>query len=336
MKKSKKNVSKIKNMSKSIYSTGKKEKSKKKKKTESNPPKISKRKTEININQEKTNNSNNSKSISKIRIKENINFISGRDKKTHYSSKILKKNSIKNGTKNLKSQSKNKTTINDSNYNDFEMNTLEYEKAMNIDKRSYFNYYISLIKTKHPIIFIFLSNDFNVTIIKICILLLSFAINYAFNTFFFDFTIIHNVYKDQGEYNISYLFPLSFYSFIITYYINIAIKYLVLSERNILEYKNQKKTKVNNLKNCFIIKNVSYFVTSVAFLIFFWYYLASFCAVYQNSQIHVIKNTFISFALSLLYPFIINLIPGILRIFALKGGGGENIYKASKIIQVLL
>ena len=50
----------------------------------------------------------------------------------------------------------------------------------------------------------------------------------------------------------------------------------------------------------------------------FWYYLAAFCAVYYNTQIPLIKDSFISFGTSMLYPFLFDLIPIIFRIFSLK------------------
>ncbi len=43
-----------------------------------------------------------------------------------------------------------------------------------------------------------------------------------------------------------------------------------------------------------------------------------FCAVYANTQTHLLKDTFSSFGLSLVYPFGINLIPGLFRIYALR------------------
>ena len=51
---------------------------------------------------------------------------------------------------------------------------------------------------------------------------------------------------------------------------------------------------------------------------FFWYFITCFCAVYSNTQIILIKNTFLSYGLSMLYPFGIYLIPGIFRIYALR------------------
>ena len=45
---------------------------------------------------------------------------------------------------------------------DFEINSLEYEEAFKLDKRNFFQYYISLLKYNHPLIFSFGTyNDYN-------------------------------------------------------------------------------------------------------------------------------------------------------------------------------
>ena len=94
---------------------------------------------------------------------------------------------------------------------------------------------------------------------------------------------------------------------------------------------NEEKTK---LLKCLIIKFILFYIISIIFLILFWYYLSCFCAIYKNSQIHLIKGTIISFGLSLLYPLGINLLPGFFRLPSLKGSR-ECIYKISKIIQLI-
>ena len=40
-------------------------------------------------------------------------------------------------------------------FNDLELNELSYSKAVDYDKRSFFNYYLNLIKREHLIIFTF-------------------------------------------------------------------------------------------------------------------------------------------------------------------------------------
>ena len=58
--------------------------------------------------------------------------------------------------------------------NDHELNSLDYKEAIKLDKRTYLQYYWSLIKTKHILIFTFLpTKDYNSYIIKIELFLFS-------------------------------------------------------------------------------------------------------------------------------------------------------------------
>ena len=67
---------------------------------------------------------------------------------------------------------------------------------------------------------------------------------------------------------------------------------------------------------------------------FFWYFISCFCGVYKNTQIILIKDTLISFGMTMIYPFGLNLIPGIFRISALRAKKQDKdcIYKLSEII----
>ncbi len=62
-----------------------------------------------------------------------------------------------------------------------------------------------------------------------------------------------------------------------------------------------------------------------------------FCAIYSNTQIHLIKDTLISFIFSLSLPFIINLLPGIFRIPSLSNNKSNRkiLYVISKILQMI-
>ena len=68
---------------------------------------------------------------------------------------------------------------------------------------------------------------------------------------------------------------------------------------------------------------------------FFWYYISSFCATYINSQIILIKNSLLSFTLSLIYPFIKYFIPSIIRICALRSQKNKYLYKISLLFQMI-
>ena len=224
-------------------------------------------------------------------------------------------------------------------YNDYELNNLSYQEALKIDKRKYFEYYLSLLRMKHILIFTFYTyNDYNSKSIKIILFLFSFALSFSINTLFFDDSTIHKIHEDQGKFNLLYQIPNILYPTVISTIINTLIKYLSLTERNIIALKNEKNNIINKsikLLKYLLIKLIIFFIIAFLFLILFWYYITCFCGVYKNTQIHLINDTLISCALSLVYPFLLYLIPGIFRIPSLNGKNQERLYKISQIIQII-
>ena len=242
--------------------------------------------------------------------------------------------------KNNKYQLFKKENIKKIGYVDYEINTVQYNEALKNDQRTYLMYYLSVIKKKHLLISAFIPNkDYNAYVIKICLPFFSLALCLSINALFFNDTTIHIIYIDKGSYNFKYFLPKVIYSLLLSSIIIAIIKRLSLTQQNILEIKNEKnkyklKGKVLIVLKRIIIKFVCFFVLSIFFLILFWYYLSCFCAVYKNTQKILIKSALISYFISLIYPFIFWIIPGIFRIPALKGAG-ECFYKISQIIQVI-
>ena len=230
------------------------------------------------------------------------------------------------------------------NLNDEELNSLEYTIALSIDKRTYFQYYWSLLKKKHLILFTFYpNNDYNLPSIKIFLFLVSFSLYFTINGFFFNDDTMHKINEDHGNFNLLYQLPQIFYSSIVSAVINIILKQLSLSEKNILALKGEKNYNralqcSKGIKKCLSIKFIIFFILSYLLLMFFWYFIACFCAVYVNTQIILIKDTLISFSLSMTYPFGLNLIPGFFRIPALRAVNQDKnfIYKISLIIGLII
>ena len=226
-------------------------------------------------------------------------------------------------------------------YNDYEMNNLTYNEAKKFDKRGYIDYYFSLLRIKHILIFTFYTyNDYNSKTVKICLFLFSFALYFTVNALFYSDSTMHKIYEDNGKFNFIYQIPQIVYSTLISSVINVIVSALSLTERNILSLKKGKnKLKYQELIviKSIKIKYIFFFILSYLFLGLFWYYISCFCAVYKNTQIHLIKDSVISHGLYLLYPFFLCLIPGIFRIPALKQGKNnkECLYKFSKITQLI-
>ena len=145
---------------------------------------------------------------------------------------------------------------------------------------------------------------------------------------------------DKGNFNFIYQIPQILYSSLISNAINSIVSYLSLSEKSIIDLKKDAfitSKKVRNLINFLKVKFVLFFIIEFSLLLLFWYYLSCFCTVYKNTQIHLIKDTLISFGLSLLYPLLLYLIPGIFRIPSLraKRGNSTYLYKISKVFQLV-
>ena len=228
------------------------------------------------------------------------------------------------------------------NYTDNEINSLTYKQAIKIDRRTFSQYYISLLKTKHILIFSFYTNDYNSKIIKITLFLFSFTLLYTVNSLFFQDSTMHKIYEDYGAFDFIYQIPQILYSTIITTVITLIVKNLALIENNIIEIKNDKNIihnpeKFNKKLKWLKIKLILFFIIVFIFSIVFWYYLSCFGAVYKNTQIHLLKDTLLSFGLSLIYPFGLNILPGLFRIPALRKKTivGKNLYIMNKIIQLI-
>ena len=202
-------------------------------------------------------------------------------------------------------------------------------------------YYISLLKTKHPILLSFLPiKDYNLLIIKIDLFLLLITFIYGINALFFNESLIHKIFEEEGAINFGYLIPQTIFSFIISYILYILIRYFSLSERYIKSIKNEElynkaNKKAEEVQKCLNIQYICFYACGTIFHIFFWYYLSSFGAVFQNTQYYLIKNVLISLGFCFLFPIIINLLPAGLRIISLKSNNKELLYKFSKFIQII-
>ena len=297
-----------------------------------------------------------------IKINKNYNIFNIRKSKTLKNNKIIK-NIINNRNKTTKTkkikriipfsstellklekkkiikQKKISTNL----LNDQELNALKYDLAIKIDKRNYWQFYFSILKKNHLILFTFWpTNDYNLIVIKLSLFLFTFSLYFTINGFFFTDESMHNVYVNEGGFDILYQIPYIIYSSIITYILNTILKFLSLSEKSILKLKkidniNECLEESKKVEKCLNIKFIIFFIFSFIFMVFFWYYLSCFCAVYNNTQLILIEDTLFSFGLSLLYPFGLNLIPGVFRIPALRDSKKNKkcLYKISQYLSLV-
>ena len=259
--------------------------------------------------------------------------------------KVPKRNIIEPSTKKI-NKAKTISYFRGDNFSDYELNELEYKEAIEHDKRSFFKYYWSLIRREHLIIHTFFAyDDYNILSLKLSKCVFSCALDFALNVVFFFDETMSKIYLDYGKYNIIAQIPQALYTTIISEAIDVLLRYLCLTEKDMYRIKQIKEKK--NLKDinkkifkilrCIKLKFFGYFVFTTVFLVFFWYFVSAFCAVYKNTQIILFKDSFLSLFLSLLYPFGLYIVPSSLRIIALRDSKKslQCLYKSSDIIPLI-
>ena len=232
------------------------------------------------------------------------------------------------------------------NFDDFELNELPYEKAVDYDHRSFFYFYWQLLRREHLIFFTFFSwGDNNILAIKLSKCVFAMALDFAINVVFFVDDSMHKIYVNYGKYNFIAQIPQILYSTIAAEALDVFLRYLCIIEKDVYKIKKfeQKKDKVIakqqifQVLKCMRIKLMFYFIVTFLFMCFFWYFVATFCAVYKNTQIFLIKDSMVSLLMSLLYPFGLYLLPTALRIISLRDKKKRLscLYKLSDIIPLI-
>ena len=160
----------------------------------------------------------------------------------------------------------------------------------------------------------------------------------ALNVFFFSDDSMHKLFLNYGKYDIFQQIPQIIYSTIISQLIEVFLCFLSLTDKYIYKFKSclisGKISKISEIIRCMRLKLNIFFLFTFFIFIFYWYIITVFCGVYRNTQITFIKDSLISFSISMSYPFIIYFFTSILRICSLRSPKKnlKCLYKLSDII----
>jgi len=223
------------------------------------------------------------------------------------------------------------------NLSDFELKELEYEEALKYDKRTFIQIYYANLKRENIILFTFFQcNDYNLLYIKIARFIFLLATDMAMNVFFFSDESMHKLFLSYGKYDFIQQIPQIVYSTIISQILEIFLCYLSMTDKYIYRIKgiNLTTKEIILIFKCINIKLMIFFAFNLLMFSFYWYSVASFCAVYGNSQTVFIKDSFTSFLFGMAYNISIYLIPSALRRLAIKTKKRKLkfVYKLSELI----
>ena len=293
--------------------------------------------TKLIMKDNKINNKRLNFSIKNNTKKRGSSNLSSRNKILDFS-RLEKLDSIKpkNDNKINKNVIKNNNT---KKYDDFELNELEYFQAIKFDKRPLFQIYLATLKREHLLIFTFFNcNDYNLLSIKISRFIFLIVGDMALNVFFFSDDSMHKLFINYGKYDFFQQIPQITYSTIISQLIEIFLCFLSLTDKYIYKIKSflisGKLNKIREIIRIIRIKLFIFFLFTFILFFVYWYIITVFCAVYRNTQIIFIKDSLISFSISMAYPFVIYFITSIFRICALRSSKKnlKCLYKLSDII----
>ena len=274
-----------------------------------------------------------------LKTREQLLSINSKEKATniHYHDNMDSKKNL-NSEENKADKKKKK--FKDS-YDNFELNNMNYQDACNIDKRSCLKTYWSVIMREHCVIFTFFSrNDYNLFYVKIERLLILICTQMTLNGMFF---VHETMYKKQtGNTSFAQKIPQIVFSILVTHVTEIILCGLSMTDVHYYQVKALPKLENNNDKimdiiSCMQRKLIGFFVFTFLVILFDWYFISAFCAVYQNTQIIFLRDSSIAILIFLIDPFFIYGLKCILRAISLSKFGKKKlscIYKLSDLIPI--
>ena len=250
---------------------------------------------------------------------------------------LEKSNNDKNKTKDFKNfsiisnkRNKIKSEINEGNIAKlqqtyYDIQDLDYEKAIIYDKRSYFRMYWEFLVDSQIILGTFCTdNHLDLFIIKLSFFICNFQINFFLNALFYTDEYISDAYHNDGVLDFFSGLPKSIYSFIATLITTNLLRMLSSSKNELVEviqekgkyksYKNIINNKLSKLRKKLII----YFILIYLLGAFFLYYVVVFCAVYRHSQKYWFFGCLESFGMDSLVGLISCIFLALLRFISIK------------------
>ena len=222
---------------------------------------------------------------------------------------------------------------------DYELNHLGYLAAVKLDKRNCCKMYYSLLKRDQNIMFTcFAFNDYNLFYVKMAKFIFVIANLMAMNAFLFADKSFHKLFISGVHYYFSYQVLQISLSVIITYVAEVILCFLTFTDKYIYEIKTFHKNENNTNKIFKILKFVRnklivFYVVDLTILLFYWYFISAFCAVYPATQKFYLLDCTISFLAFSIIPFIVYAVMTLIRFISLKDVNKKRfkcLYKVSQ------
>ncbi len=215
------------------------------------------------------------------------------------------------------------------NFDDDQLDKMDFHYAIKYDKRKFCDYYCKLIKQKQNIINTFFvynpMKPFPIKVIAYCFMI---SVIFTVNCLFITESYISDRYNHKGKLGIAFILNNAinriFYSVIVCIIINycvsclfdseIRVKNLLKREEDIEALRSELYNIIKKMKTHFLI----FIICTYLLMFFFWYYLSAFCNCYNGTQKDWFYGSLICIFIVEIYPFILCLIRTLLWYIGVK------------------
>ena len=191
------------------------------------------------------------------------------------------------------------------NSNNTDLDLVDYDTAINSDKRKFWEIFISISQKRQIFIFCFIK-DHNILVLKINLFIFCLINYFIVNLFFFNNNVIHKIYIDKAKYNFGYQIKFILLASLISCIFFYIAKFIFTFQRS-------PKQLVQ------VIKCIDFsLIILILLFIFYWIYIGSFCSVFIKTQKHLIANFFITIIVCSIYELIFTIISCVMRKISLE------------------
>lgn len=223
-----------------------------------------------------------------------------------------------------------------------DLDDLDYEEALEKDKRKLFKLFVDNIKDEHLIVrTFFTSENIRPRSIKIILFLLMINLYFAINALLYNDDYISELYNSNEEQSFFDFLNNSFDRLVYASVINIIIGYLIdiyfVNEKRVKRIfmrnlsKLEIKTKICMLLNDIIKSYKVFIILNFVIVIFNWYYIFCFNNVYPNTSLNWIKSSLFIIILIQLLSVLYIFIKSVIRYLSIICYS-ESAFKISKIL----
>ena len=206
-----------------------------------------------------------------------------------------------------------------------ELNKIPYTQALRIDKRNYFDMFLSFLANEIDLIKIFYyKNPFEHISLSLSLYAFESCLDFTLNCFLCNDDVVSQKFHNNGSIRFITSFSLSLmsniFSSVLVFLVGKLADYAEILEHILKEIFKESKyfITIEKFKKCLIIKLTLFFILQIIINLSMCYYLMIFCTIYHKIQGNIMLNYLLGFSQSLLLSLGIAIFSSLLRFLSLK------------------